>query len=66
MSRKRQRELIEKVERQGWRVEDRGSAWLCFSPDGQTIVTVHKTPSDHRAYQNTISRLRRGGFDPNA
>jgi hypothetical protein len=58
--------LIAKVQEQGWRVDDKGSAWLRYSPDGKTIVTIHKTPSDHRALKNAISRLKRGGFDPDA
>jgi hypothetical protein len=62
MSRKDDRKLIEEVANQGWRVEDRGECWLCYSPDGVTIVTIHKTTSDHRAKANVISRLRRGGF----
>lgn len=57
------RKLVKEVERQGWRVEDRGQRWLCFSPNGHTIVTIHKTPSDHRAIRNTLSELRKGGFD---
>jgi hypothetical protein len=60
------KKLVEKVREQGWRVEDRGSAWLCKSPDGRTIVTIHKTPSDQRAIRNDVSRLRKGGFDPDA
>ena len=60
------RRLVEKAERQGWRIDDRGKLWLCKSPDGTMIVTVHKTPSDQRALHNTIARLRRGGFDSNA
>lgn len=60
------RRLRQELERQDWRVDDRGVRWLAYSPDGQMIVTIHLTPSDHRAWRNTISRLRRGGFDPDA
>ncbi len=59
------RKLVAQLERQGWRVELRGSGhYLAFSPDGKTIVLFASTPSDHRWRKNTIARLRRGGFDP--
>ncbi len=45
-----------------WRVKDRGDKVLLFSPDRQTIVTLHCTPSDHRWLQNAYRDLRRGGF----
>lgn len=57
------RKLVDQAQSQGWRVEDRGNLWLLKSPDGVTIVTVHKTPSDQKAIRNARSRLRRGGFD---
>lgn len=60
------KKLVEKAARQGWRVDDRGSRWLLFSPDGVTIVTIHKTPSDHRTIANTVAQLRKGGFDSRA
>jgi len=60
------RKLVQEAERQGWRIEDRGKLWLCKSPNGTMIVTVHKTPSDRRAIHNTLSLLRKGGFDPDA
>lgn len=56
------RRLRKALEEQGWRVEDRGQRWLVYSPDGVTVVTIHRTPSDHRAWRNMLSRLRRGGF----
>lgn len=58
------KELRRKLEAQGWRLEDRGSTVMAFSPDGVTVVSIHKTPSDWRAMKNTIARLRRGGFEP--
>ena len=57
------RKLVKAAERHGWRVVDRGQRWLCYSPDGETIVTVHKTPSDRRAILNARAELRKGGFD---
>jgi hypothetical protein len=60
------KQVLEKAEKQGWRIDDRGQRVLCYSPDGVTMVTIHKTDSDWRAIRNTISRLRRGGFDSDA
>ncbi len=46
----------------GWRVEARKSGWTIYPPDkGQSGVTIHKTPSDRRAWANTIAELRRRG-----
>jgi len=66
MARKDIKRLVEKLKEQNWRVDDRGEQIVAFSPDGRTIVTFHKSESDHRAMKNTISRLRKGGFDPDA
>jgi hypothetical protein len=55
--------LLKEAERQGWRIEDRGRRYLCFSPDGSTVVTVSKTPSVQKALVNILSDLRKGGFD---
>lgn len=63
---KEARELVEAARKQGWRVRDEGPHFLLFSPDGKTRVTIAKTPSDGRHWrQNSIAKLRRGGFDPN-
>lgn len=56
------RKLIKDLEAQGWRVEPSRSGWKCFSPDGVTVVTIHRTPSDHRAGKNILSELRKGGY----
>jgi hypothetical protein len=56
-------ELVAKAEEQGAKVEDRGNKVLVYCPDGETIVTIHKTTSDQRAVKNVRSRLRRGGVD---
>jgi hypothetical protein len=46
----------------GFRVEEVKKGWLVFPPDKSLpAIAIHKTPSDHRAWQNTISRLRRVG-----
>lgn len=54
--------LLKEAERQGWRIEDRGRRYLCFSPDRSTIVTVSKTPSAQSALRNILSDLRKGGL----
>lgn len=66
MSRKETKNLIRKLQAQGWRLKEIKAGWMAYSPDGVTKVTIHKTPSDHRAWGNMISLLRKGGFDPDA
>lgn len=58
------RKLRKQAEAQGWRFVERKNAWLAYSPDGETIVTIHLTSSDHRAMRNTIAQMRKGGFTP--
>jgi hypothetical protein len=60
------RKLLEKAKNQGWRIEDRGRRYMAFSPDGVTVVTVAKTPSNQKALEAITRDLRRGGFDPDA
>lgn len=65
MLRKDVREIVERAEGQGWRSEERKSGRvLLYSPDGQTIVTLHGTPSDRNWQRAAIRQLRKGGFDP--
>lgn len=46
----------------GWRVEEISKGWMIFPPDKSLSgVTVHKTPSDWRAWKNILSELRRRG-----
>jgi hypothetical protein len=46
----------------GWRVVEVTKGWMIYPPDKSLPpINVHRTPSDHRAWQNTISRLRRAG-----
>ena len=61
-NRKDVQDLVAEAADQGWRIRNRGDKVLLFSPDGQTIVTLHRTPSDHRWLQNAYRDLRRGGF----
>jgi hypothetical protein len=59
------RDLVKRAVAQGWRVDERrGGSILLFSPDGETIVTLHRTPSDVNWHHRAIRKLREGGFDP--
>jgi len=54
--RKDLKEIISRLERQGWRLEKgrKGGKLMAFSPDRETVVPIHGTPSDHRALRNLI------------
>lgn len=57
-----QRELIDAAEEQGWVVIEKAQSIQLRAPDGDGMVVVHRTESDHRANQNTRARLRRLGL----
>ena len=59
---KTRKQIIKSLRRQGWRIEEGTKHIKCFSPDGETIVTMGRTPSDHRAVRNLKARLRKGGW----
>lgn len=61
-SKKETAAVVEAAKSQGWRCDDLGNLWKCYAPDGQTIVTVHKTTSDARAWRNTLARMKRVGL----
>lgn len=49
---------------QGATVKPTRKGWMIYPPDkAKQPVTVHKTPSDRRAWANMISELRRSGFN---
>lgn len=60
---KQARRLIRAAESwDGWRVVPVKGRWMLYPPNKAIPpITVHKTESDHRAWQNTIARLRRAG-----
>lgn len=62
MADKRVNQLRKEAERQGWIVIPIKAGWLLRSPDGVTQVTLHGTPSDHHWFDNTVARMRKGGF----
>jgi len=46
-----------------WAARKKGQSHVkCYSPDGQRMVTVASTPSDHRTIPNTRSAFRRAGL----
>lgn len=57
------KEIVKAAEEQGWRVKVLKNGHLMFlAPDGINKATTGGTPSDHRAIDNHLSRLRRYGF----
>lgn len=36
--------------------------WMAYSPDGVGKVLMHESPSDHHAWANALSRLRKLGY----
>lgn len=59
--------LLDEAEAQGWTRKPTKSGWLYLSPDGESKVMVHRTPSDRRALPNARARFRAGGLteEPN-
>ena len=46
----------------GWRVEEKRSGYAIYPPDKAfSPVVVHLSESDHRAFANTVARLRQCG-----
>ena len=55
--------MIETAWQAGWWAEKKGNNHvMCYSPDGERMVDVASTPSDHRTVPNTRSYFRRGGL----
>ena len=57
------REVRREAVRQGWVVERRTKGEMFRSPDGETQVMWHSTPSDVNAIRQLVRRLRKGGFE---
>jgi hypothetical protein len=48
----------------GWRVKRTGGNHIkAMSPDGNSVVVISGTPSDHRAIMNIRAAFRRAGLD---
>ena len=60
--RKDLKEILREAEGQGWRVEEGSKNHKLYSPDGEGLVIVAKTPSDPRGLKNAVARMRRYGF----
>jgi len=58
-----QRIMLTKAQSAGWRVKDTSDGWQVYSPDGQSIVTMHTTSSDNRAVANAKRDFARAGLD---
>jgi hypothetical protein len=51
------------AERQGWHIRPTRRGEMLLAPDGVTSVQWHHTPSDHRALNNTVAKMRKAGFE---
>lgn len=55
--------LLVSLERQGCTVKQVKAGYLVLFPDNKGSVTLHRTPSDHRAIMNMRSRIKRAGLE---
>lgn len=55
------RRILDGLEAQGARIKRTSEGWQVYCPNGE-IVTMHVTPSDHRAMRNARSRVKRNGL----
>lgn len=53
--------ILNGLEAQGARIVPKKSGWQIMCPNGE-IITLHATPSDHRALRNARSHVRRAGL----
>lgn len=64
---KRLKSLFRELESQGFRIRELKSGWMAVPPDKELPgVTIHKTLSDTRGWNNMLARLQRSGFNPKA
>jgi hypothetical protein len=64
---KETRLLVDALRRQAWTVVHNRKHIKAYPPCRDfPMVTFGSTPSDHRAMKNTISQLRKSGFDTRA
>jgi len=57
------RELVARAQAQGWRADNRGNTIILYSPDGKTIVPIHRTPSDRNWCRQAERKMKRGGYE---
>lgn len=60
---KQLKQITDAAEAAGWKSKDTKSGQMWLAPDGKGKVTIHGTPSDHRAIKNLRSEFRRAGLD---
>ncbi|GAB2613457.1 hypothetical protein GCM10027067_26230 [Pseudactinotalea suaedae] len=59
----RPEDLVALAESQGWESKSTKNGWHLIPPDPtKPIVALHRTPSDHRWFQNALQRLKRSGL----
>jgi hypothetical protein len=58
-----QADLLSACEQQGYTVQRTRKGYRVFMPGGQGMAHLHMTPSDHRAYQNTVRDLKKIGVE---
>lgn len=58
------RKTYQQARRQDWHIRQGGrNHTLWYSPDGETIITVPSSPSDHRSLRNSLAMLRAAGLE---
>ena len=58
------RKLLRQVEAQGFTWKRQSNSHIAVYLDGRKVTTFAATPSDRRSWMNTMSALKRTGFDP--
>lgn len=56
------RRFLAEAQRQGFRPKALRSGSMWLAPDGTSKITVHRTPSDARAFDNMVAEFRRAGM----
>ena len=60
---KRLDDLLDELKAQRWRLQPTKKGVMAYPPDRtKQGVSIHKTPSDVRAWDNQLTQLRRSGF----
>ncbi|TXS50131.1 hypothetical protein [Streptomyces sp. t39] len=56
------RRLLKQLETQGFSYRTTKNGHHVVYKDGERVTTISGTPSDWRAWKNTMSQLKRAGF----
>lgn len=64
MASKETRQLIKKLQAQGFDVEQTKGNHYVVRKDGRRVATLAGTPSDSRSHKNAVAALKRAGFQP--